>query len=323
MWGRRPRSSRRFGTPSALLDRLGAKTAKKRLKERRQFDFLLCGVAYMAKVKATVFELPQKLGILQYVEYEPERCGGCLHMGLLTAEGCKKGVCVKYRAWVFSRDGRRWEAKERWRKRRDEEEGGCLRQQIADALWELAERGYDIAVDSECGIAINGVAVSRPRCRGVEECAKQMLEEHRKRAESPPPPPRRSPEEEEYETLSQQYAWLEWWNKNAVAALLRQDRRTLLDVLQRLNSTEIPQFVAKFIGRFELDLRCMIEVFSNGNDYCISFCVRDLEPRTYCYAHGKGWHAAQQPKFLRLKPLEDGRLVEIYTAEGKELIRIA
>jgi hypothetical protein len=79
----------------------------------------------MGKIKtiATVFELPQKLGILQYVEHEPERCADCLYAGLLTAEGCRRGVCIKYRVWVFSRDRRRWEAKERWR-RRNEEAGG-------------------------------------------------------------------------------------------------------------------------------------------------------------------------------------------------------
>jgi hypothetical protein len=47
------------------------------------------------KTTAAVFELPQKLGILQYVEYEPsprEWCtDGCLYEGLLTAEGCRKG----------------------------------------------------------------------------------------------------------------------------------------------------------------------------------------------------------------------------------------
>ncbi len=51
------------------------------------------------KTVAFVFELPQKLGILQYVEYEPpwrEWCTseGCLYEGILTAEGCKKGVCA-------------------------------------------------------------------------------------------------------------------------------------------------------------------------------------------------------------------------------------
>jgi hypothetical protein len=83
------------------------------------------------------------------VEYEPpprEWCvDGCLYEGLLTAEGCRRGVCVKYRVWVHSRDRRRWEAKERWRRRRDEEAGGCIKQQVADALWELADR-FDVGV---------------------------------------------------------------------------------------------------------------------------------------------------------------------------------
>jgi hypothetical protein len=102
------------------------------------------------KTTAAVFELPQRLGILQYVEYEPtprEWCtsDGCLYEGLLTAEGCRRGICIKYRVWVHSRDRRRWEARERWRRRRDEEAGGCIKQQVADALWELSGK-YDVGV---------------------------------------------------------------------------------------------------------------------------------------------------------------------------------
>jgi hypothetical protein len=104
------------------------------------------------KTVAAVFELPQRLGVLQYVEYEPpprEWCAsdGCLYEGVLTAEGCRKGVCVKYRVWVFSRDRRRWEVEERWRRGGDGEAGGCIRQQVADALWELSSQ-YDVG----CGI---------------------------------------------------------------------------------------------------------------------------------------------------------------------------
>ncbi len=42
---------------------------------------------------AAVFELPQRLGIIQYVEYEPEGwcTDRCLYVGVLTAEGCRKG----------------------------------------------------------------------------------------------------------------------------------------------------------------------------------------------------------------------------------------
>ena len=77
------------------------------------------------RTTAAVFELPQKLDILQYVEYEPpprEWCtgDGCLYEGLLTAEGCRRGVCIKYRVWVHSRDRRTWRTKE---KMEEEKEG--------------------------------------------------------------------------------------------------------------------------------------------------------------------------------------------------------
>jgi len=39
------------------------------------------------------------------------------------------------------------EAKEKWR-RRNEEAGGCIKQQVADALWELADR-FDVGVRYE------------------------------------------------------------------------------------------------------------------------------------------------------------------------------
>jgi hypothetical protein len=59
----------------------------------------MTATARRIRTTAAVFELPQKLGILQYVEYEPpprEWCvNGCLHEGVLTAEGCRRGVCVR------------------------------------------------------------------------------------------------------------------------------------------------------------------------------------------------------------------------------------
>jgi len=55
----------------------------------------LTTTARRIRTTATVFELPQKLGILQNFEYEPpprEWCtDGCLYEGVLTAEGCRKG----------------------------------------------------------------------------------------------------------------------------------------------------------------------------------------------------------------------------------------
>jgi hypothetical protein len=79
------------------------------------------------KTEVSILELPQLLGIPQHVEYVPpprEWCTpeGCPHEGVLTAEGCRRGVCIKYRVWVFSWDGERWAAKERRRGRRRGEE---------------------------------------------------------------------------------------------------------------------------------------------------------------------------------------------------------
>ncbi len=163
------------------------------------------------RTTATAFELPQRLGILQYVEYESpprEWCAGdgCLYEGVLTAEGCRRGLCVKYRVWVHSRDKRRWEAKERWR-RRDEEAGGCIKQQVADALLELSERGVDVGVWYRrveekvgmlryevhvfCGVVVNGVRLGQPYCRTVDEYARQILEDYEREVErlrTPPPP---------------------------------------------------------------------------------------------------------------------------------------
>ncbi len=151
--------------------------------------------------------MPQKLGILQYVEYEPPprewyTSEGCLYEGILTAEGCRKGVCVRYRVWIHSRDRRRWEAKERWRRRRDEDEGGCIRQQVADALWELSGR-FEVGVwyeyvrvgmwshqfDVFCGVVVDGVRLDQPYCRVVEECVEDMLRDYRRKVERLREPP--------------------------------------------------------------------------------------------------------------------------------------
>jgi hypothetical protein len=159
------------------------------------------------KTVAAVFELPQRLGVLQHVEYEPpprEWCAedGCLYEGLLTAEGCRKGVCVQYRVWVHSRDRRTWEARERWRRRRDEEAGGCIKQQVADALWEPSGR-FEVGLwyeyvrvgmginqyDVFCGVVVNGVRLDQPYCRSAEECVEEMLRDYKRELERLREPP--------------------------------------------------------------------------------------------------------------------------------------
>ncbi len=167
----------------------------------------MTAAAKKIKTTAVAFELSRKLGILQYVEYEPppkEWCTseGCLYEGVLTAEGCKRGVCVRYRVWVYSRDRRRWEVKEKWRRRRDEEVGGCIKQQVADALWGLSGR-FDVGVwyeyrrvgmgvnqyDVFCGVVVNGVELGQPYCRTVEDCVRQILEGYKREVEKMREPP--------------------------------------------------------------------------------------------------------------------------------------
>jgi hypothetical protein len=120
---------------------------------------------------------------------------------MLTAEGCRRGVCIKYRMLVWSKGKRRWEVKERWR-RRSEETGGCLRQQVVDVLWELAEK-YDVGVwyeyrrvgvwvnqyDVFCGVVVNGIRLYQPHCRTVEDCARQILEDYKREVEKMKEPP--------------------------------------------------------------------------------------------------------------------------------------
>jgi hypothetical protein len=110
--------------------------------------------------------------------------------------------------WVHLRGKRRWEAKERWR-RHSEETGGCIKQQVADALWELSECGVDVGtwyrrVEERrgiryetyvyCGVVVNGVELDQPQCRAADECVKQILEEYKREVERlKEPPPHRRP----------------------------------------------------------------------------------------------------------------------------------
>jgi hypothetical protein len=283
----------------------------------------------MGKITMAVFELPQRLGILQYVEYEPpprEWCSSdwCPHEGLLTAEGCKKGVCVKYRVWVYSKDGRRWEVKERWRRRRDEEVGGCLKQQVADALWELAEK-YDIGVWYQkitektgmfryethiyCGPVVNGVEVSQPHCRAAEECAKQILEEYKqelKRKSEPPPPPPPDPVEELLREWPELGAFGEEWV------------RKWLDLRDRL--VEIAKVMRRYPWMVEVVRKNPMNILNpylvnayvakDGSEACLQ-----LASKSFCARDGKVREVKLELEFKRYEEYE-GKLREVYRPKG-------
>jgi len=283
------------------------------------------------KTTATVFELPQKLGILQYVEYEPppkEWCtnDGCLYEGLLTAEGCRRGVCVRYRVWVHSKDRRRWEAKERWRRRRDEETGGCIRQQVADALWELSGQ-YDVGVwyeyvkvgagvnqyDVFCGVVVNGVKLYQPHCRSVDDCVRQILEDYKREVErlrEPPEPAlviKIDPVEEllrEWPELSAfGVEWVKKWldlrdRLVEIAKVLRRFPWMVEVVKQRPMSILHPYMVEVYVAR-------------DGSEACISL----TSSKAHCAQNGAVKEVKLELEFKRYETYED-KMREVYRPKG-------
>jgi hypothetical protein len=294
------------------------------------------------RVTAAVFELPQKLGILQYVEYEPpprEWCAedGCLYEGVLTAEGCRRGVCVCYRVWVHSRDRRRWEAKERWRRRRDEDAGGCIRQQVADALWELAGR-FEVGLwyeyvrvgtwsrqfDVFCGVVVDGVKLDQPYCRAVEECVEEILRDYKREVEmmrEPPQPPPPDPAEELLREWPELSAFgVEWVRK-------------WLDLRDRL--VEIAKVMRRFPWMVEVVRQrpmsilhpYAVEVYvtKDGSEACLSL----NPPKAFCAQNGAVRETKLELEFKRYETYED-KIREVYRPKGllafvaaaKEYVRV-
>jgi len=284
------------------------------------------------RTAATVFELPQKLGILQYVEYEPPRrewctSDGCLYEGVLTAEGCRKGVCVRYRVWVHSRDRRTWGAKERWRRRRDEDVGGCIRQQVADALWELSDR-FDVGVwyeyvrmgvginqyDVFCGVVVNGVKLYQPHCRSVEDCVKQIVEDYKREVEkmNEPPQPALVVKTDPVEELLREWPELEAFGVEWVRAWAPHAKEELVEI-------------AKVMRRFPW----MVEVVrqrpvSNPHPYLIEVyvavdgsevCLTLNQLKTYCARNGAVKEVKLELAFSRYETYEE-KIREVYKPKG-------
>ena len=291
----------------------------------------MTATAKKIKTTAAVFELPQKLGILQYVEYEPppkEWCtdDGCLYEGVLTAEGCKKGVCIKYRVWVYSRDRRRWEAKERWRRRRDEDVGGCIKQQVADALWELAEK-YVVGLwyeyvrvgawvnqyDVFCGPVVNGVRLDQPYCRTAEECARQILEDYKRELEKmrEPPQPALVIKIDPVEELLKEWPELGAFSVDWV--------KKWLDLRERL--IEIAKVMRRFPWMVEVVKQrpmsilhpYMVEVYvaRDGSETCISL----NPPKAFCARDGAVKEVRLEMEFKRYEVYEE-KIREVYRPKG-------
>jgi len=284
------------------------------------------------RTTAAVFELPQKLGVLQYVEYEPpprEWCAedGCLYEGVLTAEGCRRGVCVRYKAFVWSKDKRRWEVKERWRRRRDEEAGGCIRQQVADALWELSGK-YDVGVwyeyvrvgvgvnqyDVFCGVVVDGVSLYQPQCRAVEDCVRQILEDYKREVEkmNEPPKPALVVKTDPVEELLREWPeleafgveWVRAWAPHAkeelveIAKIMRRFPWMVEVVRQRPVSHPHPYMVEVYVAR-------------DGSEVCLSL----NQLKTYCARNGAVREVKLELEFSRYEVYEE-RIRGVYRPKG-------
>jgi len=283
------------------------------------------------KTTAAVFELPQRLGVLQYVEYEPppkEWCtSGCLYEGWLSVEGCRKGICIKYRVWVHSRDRRTWEVRERWRRRRgDEDVGGCIRQQAADALWELSSK-YDVGVwyeyrrvgmwvnqyDVLCGVVVNGVRLDQPHCRTAEECVEEILRDYKRELERmrEPPQPALVVRSDPVEELLKEYPELGAFGTEWV--------RKWLDLRDRL--IEIAKVMRRYPWMAEVLRRrpvanphpYMVEAYAAGDGLEVRMSLNQL--RTYCAQNGAVGEARLELEFSRHEVYE-GRMREVYRPKG-------
>jgi len=291
----------------------------------------MTATAKKIKTTAAVFELPQRLGILQYVEYEPpprDWCtsDSCLYEGVLTAEGCRKGVCVRYRVWVHSRNRRRWEAKERWRRRMDEEAGGCIRQQVADALWELAGR-FEVGLwyeyvrvgvganqyDVFCGVVVNGMRLDQPYCRAVEECVRQILEDYKREVEKmkEPPEPALVIKIDPVEELLKEWPELQAFGVEWV--------RKWLDLRERL--VEVAKVMRKFpwmVGVVRQKPVSILHPYAvevyvakDGSEACISL----TSSKAFCARDGIAREVKLELTFSRYETYED-KIREVYRPKG-------
>jgi hypothetical protein len=232
-------------------------------------------------------------------------------------------VCVRYRVWVHSKDRRRWEAKERWRRRRDEEVGGCLRQQVAEALWELSEK-YDVGVwyeyvrvgagvnlyDVFCGVVVNGVRLYQPQCRTAEECAKQILEEYRREVEKmkePPQPPPPDPAEGLLREWPELQAFgVDWVRKWLVlkdrlvetAKVLRRYPWMVEVVKQRPMNILHPYMVEVYVAK-------------DGSEVCLSL----NPPNAFCARDGAVKETRLELEFKRYEMYEE-KMREVYRPKG-------
>jgi len=217
-------------------------------------------------------------------------------------------------------------AKERWR-RRSEEVGGCLRQQVAEALWELSGR-YDVGVWYEyvrvgvginqyevfCGVVVNGVKLYQPQCRSVEDCVRQILEDYKREVEkmNEPPKPALVFKYDPVEELLREWPELEAFGVEWVRAWAPHSKERLVEI-------------AKVMRRFPW----MVEVVrqkpvSNPHPYLVEVyvamdgsevCLSLNQLKAYCAKDGAVKEVRLELEFKRYEVYED-KIRGVYRPKG-------
>jgi hypothetical protein len=224
---------------------------------------------------------------------------------------------------VHSRDRKRWEAKEKWR-RRDEEAGGCIKQQVADALWELSSQ-YDVGawykrIEEKvgirretyvyCGVVVNGVELDQPHCRTAEECVRQILEDYKREVErlrTPPPPPPPDPAEE----LLREWPELQAFGVDRVRKwLVRRER--LIEIAKTLRRYPwmvevVKQRPMNILHPYAVE----VYVARDGSEACISLNL----PKAFCAQNGAVKEVRLELEFKRYETYED-KTREVYRPKG-------
>jgi hypothetical protein len=197
--------------------------------------------------------------------------------------------------------------------------GGCIRQQVADALWELAGR-FEVGLwyeyvrvgmginqyDVFCGVVVNGVRLSQPYCRTVEDCVKQILEEYRRELEKmkePPPPPPPDPAEELLQEYPELGAFGTEWVKKWV--ILRDRLVEIAKVLRRF------PWMVDVVRQRPMNILhpYMIEVYiaKDGSEACLSL----NPPNAFCARDGAVKETRLELEFSRYETYEE-KIREVY-----------
>lgn len=243
------------------------------------------------------------LGLLQEVEFNYNEYRQ-YYEGELKAEGCRRGVCLRYRISVYSRNGHDWEPMRR--RKSDSDLGGCLRQVAVDALMELSSK-YEVGVWYEyrplcttftylcsslpymtmenCGVMINGIKLGRPYCRTVEECVEKILRDYRSEVERLKEPPMRAQEDVTMKFLSE-HPELQIFGEQWVKAWLPYAREKMIKLAEILRNHPKAKKAIEQFGIKENPLVIEVYISKDGTEECVTFggtevfCVSDRIKKT-------------------------------------------